>query len=113
MKIFSTRPPNQPLERSEAWGFAAVNLLLWPGLGTYAAGRKVGLVQMGFSAAGVVLAFLGVLQYCLELFKSGEAPELASKPMLLFLAGLGLFAFIWTWAGVSSVFIVRSAQPKR
>ena len=111
MKIFSIRQPGQPLKRSEAWGCAALNLLLWPGLGTYVAGRRVGgFVQLGLSAAAVVLAFLGMVELLLVWMRT-EDVNFSGKPLYLFLGGFGLFLFIWLWAAISSVFIVRATPP--
>lgn len=112
MRLFSTDANPPPPEPAQAWGMAAANLLLWPGLGTALARRKSGVVQMGLSGAGVVMALAGVVGLYTRWLTSMEFPGWRDRYVLLLVAGLGLFAVTWLWALASSILIIRSARPR-
>ena len=72
------------------------NLLILPGLGTWAAGQPVAaILQATLAIVGFAIALAGVVTYAREQWWS---PELAdgSGPVRV-MAGLGLFAAAWLW----------------
>lgn len=109
MNLFSTGPKT-PLSRAKAWACTGANLLLWPGLGTAAAGRKVGLVQMGISGAGVVMVLVGVVGFYGRWFNSTEVPGWRDQYSLTGLGGTALFILTWFWALFSSLSLLHEAR---
>jgi hypothetical protein len=93
------------------------NLLLWPGLGTVTAGRRVGYAQMAMSLAGFGLTCFWVIWIARRWIASQEIPENLGPYLWTCLSGLTLFAIAWTWALASSFFLVmnarRPAKPPR
>ncbi|MDZ4788695.1 MAG: hypothetical protein SH807_07135 [Blastochloris sp.] len=94
--------------------FIILNLLGFPGLGTFLSGRhKTGLAQLALSGLGFALTLIGVSLYASTIFSSGRNyselfqaaydQELMSlTDMFSFLAvsllGLTLFTVSWIWA---------------
>ena len=110
MRRFLTGDNRTPLEPAQAWGLAAANLLLWPGLGTALARRWIGLVQMGFSGGGVVIAMVGLIGFYGRWITTTEFPGWRDRYILLFLVGVALFMVTWLWALGSSIRIIQSAR---
>ena len=73
------------------------NLLILPGLGTWAAGRIVAAVlQATLAIVGFAIALAGVVTYAREQWWQQEAAD-GSGPMRI-AVGLGLFAAAWLWS---------------
>ena len=97
------------------WSIAGINLLAWPGLGTFLAGRKLsGFIQATMSMVGAILTIC----LFLVLFKFASHEIESEKPIdsnlffeqnssLIFygIIGLGIFSFAWFWAAISTYFI--------
>ncbi|WCJ59729.1 hypothetical protein NXS98_01030 [Fontisphaera persica] len=111
MSLFST-DDNPPPEPAHAWGMVAANLLLWPGLGTALARRKSGLVQMGLSGGGLIMALVGMVGFYFRWVTTTEFPGWRDRYVMAFVAGLGLFALAWFWALGSSIQIIRSSRSR-
>ncbi|MEI7730101.1 MAG: hypothetical protein WCO56_11050 [Verrucomicrobiota bacterium] len=112
MNQWLTRNPDHPLDRSKAWACAAVNLLLWPGMGTIVAKRLTGLVQMGVSGAGVVMVLISFAWFCLQWLNSTQVPSFTGREIRFGLAGVALFVLAWIWSAFSSITIVRASVAK-
>ncbi|MCX8156962.1 MAG: hypothetical protein N3J91_11040 [Verrucomicrobiae bacterium] len=112
MRLFSTGDNPPPPEPAQAWGMAAANLFLWPGLGTILARRKSGLVQMGISGGGLIMALVGLVGFYGRWFTTTEFPGWRDRYILLFLVGLALFILTWLWALVSSIQLIRAARSR-
>jgi hypothetical protein len=110
MSLFSTGRTNLPFNRAAAWGYAAANLLLWPGLGTALAKRWTGLVLMGVSAAGVVMVLAGFIGLYGRWFTQLEFPGWRDRYMLILLAGLALFVLTWLLSLFSSISIILEGK---
>ena len=75
-KISSEVPIKPPLDPSKAWACLLANLLLWPGLGTVAAGRRwVGYAQMATSLMGFGLTCFWVVWITHRWIVSQQPPE--------------------------------------
>lgn len=111
MRLFSTGD-NLPPEPAQAWGMAAANVLLWPGLGTALARRKSGVVQMGLSGGGLILTVVGMAGFYFRWMITTEFPGWRDRYVMSFVVGLGCFAIAWLWALGSSIQIIRSARAR-
>ena len=100
------------------WIVAGINLLAWPGIGTYVGGHKVsGAIQAAMALIGGVLslALIVVLfRFAMKLDSTHFDTEsfMEANGMLFGLGGggLGLLAFAWVWAAVSSFLIVNESK---
>lgn len=100
-------------DRATAWGCVVTNLLTLPGLGSLAAGRKVGYFQIalaGVGFAGTVLS-LGLVFW--DWVRTGHRPQEVTPSLKGGLVAIGLFAVAWLWALATSVTILREARKKR
>ena len=104
------------------WSITGINLLAWPGLGTLLAGRKLsGFIQTTMSLIGAILTI------CLlfVLFKFASTGIESSKPIdpklfikenksliICGIAGLGMLAFTWFWAAISTYSIAKQLQTE-
>ena len=100
------------------WIVAGINLLAWPGIGTYVGGHKVsGAIQAAMALIGGVLslALIVVLfRFAMKLDSTHFDTEafMEANGMLFGLGGggLGLLAFAWVWAAVSSFLIANESK---
>ncbi len=92
------------------WVSTGINLLAWPGIGTYMAGQKItGAIQATLALAGGLLSLclIAVLfRFAMKLDSTHFDTEsfMQANGVLLGLGGggLGLLAIVWIWAAVSS-----------
>lgn len=110
MSPSSTGGSPPPPDPAKAWGLAAANVLLWPGLGTALARRWSGLLQMGLSGGGLVMALVGLIGFYGRWINTTEFPGWRDRYILSFIVGMGLFTITWLWALVSSIQIIRAAR---
>lgn len=109
MKTFSVRAPDKPLDKPTAWACTVTNLLVLPGLGSLAAGRKIGYTQAALALTGFAGTIVWVIAFVAEWLRRGEMP---AEIGLLFWSGLGaiaLFGGAWLWALKTSVDLHREA----
>lgn len=107
----ATRPPPLPPDRRDAWTRAAVNLLMWPGLGSWRREPVQGVGQMLLSAAGASAALAGLLGWLATLLKTLAVPAWDGRDGRLLAGGMALFGVAWLWALVSSVRLIHSSPP--
>jgi hypothetical protein len=108
-------PAHRPPDRTTAWACLLSNLLVLPGLGSLAAGRKIGIAQMALAVGGFGLTVGGVLWIYRQALAATEAPDLLSRPLCLGAVGIGLFLSGWLWALFTSLTVLREsvqAPPK-
>lgn len=102
--------PGNGFDRQAAWGCVLGNLVL-PGLGTFAARRKVaGVLQLVISQTGFGLAMLWAIMFVRDWMREGSLPESAGPHFGLCAAGLALFFLAWIWSLASSVDILLSSR---
>ena len=99
------------MEKRWALVCAGVNVLAVPGLGSIMAGRRAtGAIQMVLAIVGFALA----LAWCSKLIAlyshADEAPDLASLPYRLLIAGAVMFISGWLWSLASSLQILRETR---
>lgn len=94
----------------EAWGFVLTNLVL-PGLGTFAAGRRLeGALQLVVSQSGFVFMVVWTISFVRTWIRLGSFPEdMGPHPGLCFL-GLALFFMGWIWSLASSYGILQDSR---
>ena len=77
------------------------NLLILPGLGTWAAGRRLtAVLQASLAVGGFLLALAGAVSYARELWWSLDPSDVGGG-LRLALLGLGVFAAGWLWSVVT------------
>ena len=97
-------------DRSQAWGCVLGNLML-PGLGTFAARRRVsGVLQLLVSQIGFLLSLLWAILYVHEWLKQSEMPADLGPHFQLGLLGVALFLLAWIWSLASSVDILSRSR---
>ncbi len=110
MKISSA--PAAP-DRSSVWAWTLTNLLVLPGLGSLAAGRKVGWAQMGLALTGLGLMVYGLARLIRDWLAAGLEPVFEFTPALSgLLAGLGVSAVAWFWALGTSLQVHRALRAR-
>jgi hypothetical protein len=121
MKFSLTLGPRRPLDRQTAWGCLTANLLGVPGLGSLAAGRRVGYGQMILSLTGLALtSAFGVRFIVWYAAHSAEVNQVGDDGMAHFgelwvhlrwaFLGIGVFVIAWLWALASSLSILAQAK---
>lgn len=111
MKTSSASGPDRTPDEATAWACLVANTLTLPGLGSIAAGRKVGYAQATIALIGFAGSMLSVLAYCWQWIQRGEMPlELDNPALLAALASITLFAFAWLWALGTSLQIRAEAR---
>lgn len=121
MKISLALGPGGPLSRQTAWGCLTANLAV-PGAGSLVAGRRIGYVQLGITAVGfgislifgvpfIVWGFSHWSQITNQNAEDFSNLELVWTHMKWPLLGIGIFAFSWIWALLTSLGILWSSQP--
>jgi len=126
MKFSLIPGPRRPLDRQTAWGCLTTNQFGLPGLGSLAAGRRIGYCQMALSLAGLVLTAAYSLRF-LKWYASewNKFQQFDAEPGVYFheiwvhlrwpLLGMAVFLAGWLWALASSISILaeaKSAEPK-
>ncbi len=94
----------------EAWGFVLSNLVL-PGLGTFAAGRRLeGALQLVVSQSGFALMAMWTITFVHTWIRLRSFPEdMGPHPSLCFL-GMALFFMGWIWSLASSYGILQDSR---
>ena len=107
------------------WVAAGINLLAWPGVGTFAGGHKVsGAIQASMALIGgilslsliIVLFNLAIVLFNLALkldstrFDTEEFMAGNGTYLIVGMTGFCLLAFAWIWAAVSSFLIVNESK---
>ena len=124
MKIFSGRESPDHAGRQTAQGYLASNLAL-PGVGSLAAGRKVGLLQLGLCLLGfgLTLGFgIRFIYWTLAHWSEFYGPDVEPDPFRPLhdmwqqarwpLLGIALFACAWLWALLTSRSLLAAAKNK-
>lgn len=99
-----------PMDRDRAWTCLGMNLAVLPGLGTAMAGRLVeGALQAALALAGAIVLVCWFFLFLGEWSRLGHYPWGGGEDLEVWLAGIGLFAFGWLWALMTSLGLLRSA----
>ena len=102
------------------WGVIGINLLVWPGLGTLLAGRRIsGCIQATMALVGGVLMLcliLGLFNFVFHGMDSDQSIDpnvfLQENKLLIIpgTIGFGMLVLAWCWAAVSSYQISKELQ---
>jgi hypothetical protein len=97
--------------QSKAWACLMTNVLVLPGLGTLAGGRRAtGLVQAVLSLVGVVLVCVWLIAFVTTVVRTGELPSDLGRYGGLGMIGLLLAIVSWAWGLASGLALVREAK---
>jgi hypothetical protein len=105
-------PAPQP---DRALAALSANLLVLPGLGSIAMGRRSGWLQAAIALGGFVLTLVWIVGFVRLWIHEGAPPLSPPYRLGLALDGVGLFALAWLWAlatGWSDVRRARAAQGR-
>jgi hypothetical protein len=113
----NTTPPNRPLRRSEAVGYALINQFATPGLGSWMGRRRVaGAGQLALALLGffMLVGWIFAKFWLLPLRDAGvdiKAPALMlDNPNALGIPGAIAFGIAWLWALVTSFLMIVQAK---
>ncbi|MBM3879744.1 MAG: hypothetical protein FJ387_08495 [Verrucomicrobia bacterium] len=116
MKTSSANDTPKAVDKPTAWACTLANLATVPGLGSIAAGRKVGFVQAALALVALAASLVGTVQ-CYRLWLGAEQwpPEDGFPPgfwasLFTALGGVMLYAGAWLWALRSSLSLHREAR---
>ncbi|MGC8991206.1 MAG: hypothetical protein ACP5MD_13915 [Verrucomicrobiia bacterium] len=98
----SEEQPDKSVDKPTAWACTLANLLAAPGLGSIAAGRKIGYVQMTLAVIGLILSVVGVVSVWRE-WSSGGFEEGLPRSFWIAVLGVALFMVAWFWALLTSL----------
>jgi hypothetical protein len=123
MKTFSGPKSHEPSELQKAQGCLATNLVM-PGLGSLAAGRKIGIPQLALCVAGFALTLgfgVHMIYWTLAHWSEYYGPHTETDPFKPLLdlwrearwpiLGMLLFGVAWLWSICTSRAII--AEVKR
>jgi uncharacterized membrane protein len=89
------------------------NVLVLPGAGTLAAGRRLaGFVQAILAIVGFVMVCVWMVSWVSEMVKQADIPTGLGPHAGLGLFGLLLAVVAWVWGFVSGLAILREARER-
>ena len=100
------------------WVTAGINLLAWPGIGTFVGGHKVsGAIQASMALIGgilslslIVVLFNLALEFDSTRFDTEEFMAGNGTYLIVGMTGFCLLVFAWIWAAVSSFLIANESK---
>ncbi len=98
------------MDKSTAWSCTITNLAALPGLGSLAAGRRIGYAQAAVALAGFGLSLLWMGLFIRDWRAQGELPIGWRPTLWVGITGIGLFGAGWLWALVTSRSLLREAR---
>jgi hypothetical protein len=110
MKIswaFNSLPPNSV---AAARSCLTINLLGLPGLGSWIAGRKVGLIQGAMAITGLIMTVACLVFFVAAWIRTGSLPEGFPPHLLLGVAGVFVFGLAWLWSLATGLAMLRAAH---
>lgn len=99
-----------PLDRATASACLMANLLVLPGLGSWIAGRKTGLLQMFLALLGFSLTLVWAVWFVKTWMASGQWPTDIGPHFGKAVFGILLFLTAWFWALASSLVTLRDVK---
>lgn len=110
-----TCPPPAPPPKtgSGRWGYLLVNLGALPGLGSLAAGYRVGWAQLVLSTTGFVLTLWWATGFFVEWWRTGQMPVRFDHRFLAGVIGAVLFLIAWVWSLRTGLAILRGSHESR
>jgi hypothetical protein len=113
MKISSGFKSLPPDSVAAARSCLTINLLGLPGLGSWIAGRRVGLIQAALALLGMIVTATGCISFVVAWIRAGQLPETLMSDLRLSFEGVALFLTGWVWALITSLSIMRIARATR
>jgi len=112
MKTSSDPAEAKRIDKPTAWACLAANLFTVPGVGTVAAGRKIGYLQAALGLVGFGLSVLGFVGILRDWGETGGQPEGMTPSLWVGVAGICLWGASWLWALASSLRLHRQAREE-
>jgi hypothetical protein len=107
------RPGREPLDEARAWACLLTNLLVLPGLGSIAAGRRSGWPQAAIALFGFALTTVWLVSFVGAWLRAGEFPLDAGPYLPAGVLGLLVFGASWVWGLVTGVLVVHESRARR
>jgi hypothetical protein len=101
-----------PLDRPSAWACLLTNVTVLPGLGSWIAGLRAGLLQMGLASAGFILTSVWGWWFFRAWIRLKQWPAEVGPHFGKALLGMALFAAAWVWALATGLALLRAADKK-
>ncbi len=109
MTTSSLRERRKALDKPTAWACTVTNLLVLPGLGSLAAGKKRGYAQAALAVLGFVGSMIWLVAFARAWLDRGEIPTEVGTLFWTGFGSIGLFIASWIWALKTSVDLHREA----
>ncbi len=105
-------PPkiSHPLDRSAAWACLMTNLLVFPGIGSILAGRRLGYAQTVLGIAGFGLNLFFALRILHQWFQWDQEPGPLLHDLVYSAVGLGVFLTGWMWGLITGLTLMRETR---
>ena len=101
-----------PRDVAAARSCVAINLLCLPGLGSWIAGRKSGVLQMAMALIGLGLTTFWFVTFLGDWVRTQQYPWEGGAHLGLGLMGLDLFILAWLWSLGTGLSILRQARSE-
>jgi hypothetical protein len=101
-----------PMDERRALSCLAANLLVLPGLGTFVAGRRSGLLQAALALVGFVLVMLWLTAYVLDWIERGGLPPGAGPHPTWGILGIVVGAAAWVWSLVTGLALIKEIRRR-
>jgi len=111
MKTSSAAAGPRVIDRPTAWACLLTNVATLPGLGTIAAGHRVGYVQAVIAVIGFILSMAWFGLTAKEWWATNQIALGFTPTLGLGVAGVAVYGIAWIWALTSSLRVLRSAPP--
>lgn len=106
-------PPRLETARRGRWGYLVANLAALPGLGSLAAGYRVGWAQVTLASIGFILTVWWAMGWILEWIRAGQMPLQLDRRFAIGLTGAALFMVAWLWSLRTGLAILRGSHESR
>jgi hypothetical protein len=105
-------PPKigKSLDRSAAWACLMTNILVFPGLGSLLAGRRLGWAQMALGIVGFGLNLFFILRVLNQWFHFDQEPGPIMRDLVYSLIGMGIFLTGWMWGMITGLALMRETR---
>jgi hypothetical protein len=110
MKASLATGTTKRLDRPTAWGCLVTNVATLPGLGSLAAGRRVGYAQATVALVGFGLSLTWMLLFVRDWWTEGALPIGWRPSLRVGIAGIGVYGTAWLWAFGTSLSLLSASE---
>jgi hypothetical protein len=102
-----------PVSGGRAWASLTTNVLVLPGLGTLAGGRRrEGAIQMLVALVGFAATCVWLVAWVMDVVRTASLPDGLGPYAVWGVGGLALCVVAWVWGLMSGLAIVRESKGR-